>query len=59
MSYLYYWSSSYAPVASVCNERKRELLNKLETKIEAGMEKLDHAHNIVVAEMKTVAICVW
>ena len=40
---------SYAPVASVCNEKKRELLSKLETKIEAGMEKLDHAHVIVVA----------
>lgn len=31
---------SYAPVAATCNERKRNYMNKLEVKIEAGTERL-------------------
>lgn len=30
----------YPPVASRCNERKREIMVKLESKIETGIEKL-------------------
>ena len=30
----------YAPVATVCNERKRDVMHNLETKIEAGIERV-------------------